>query len=295
MPHSMRTLWLLTETIHAVVYFAPEKVEMYRAAGLKGGWMAYFASRAAAMGAVNADVVSATFYNFHPAMVARAIPDAWALSTPTRVTQARLDVAQRALGRVVPADLSDVAADVASVMRTAQEEVSLAGRPLAAAHAAVPPSDEPLLALWQACTVWREYRGDAHVAALVSRGLGPIEAHVTLAASGAATEETLRVNRGWSEEEWSAARQGLVDAGLLDPRGLTAAGTQLRADVERVTDERSAPPWLSLSDDELERVTRALRAVARAVTSSGIIPFPNPMGLHEAELTHALEPADPAA
>ena len=43
-----RRLWALVEAYHAVVYFAPEKVAAYREAGLKGGWMGYFASRAAA-------------------------------------------------------------------------------------------------------------------------------------------------------------------------------------------------------------------------------------------------------
>ncbi len=48
--------------MHAVAYFEREKVERYRAAGLKGGWMAYFASRAAAMGPVGPAIVSATFW-----------------------------------------------------------------------------------------------------------------------------------------------------------------------------------------------------------------------------------------
>ena len=66
--------WTLFEPIHAIVYFAPEARPTYKAAGLRGGWMGYFASRSAAMGAVNAEVVTAVFHNFQPAMVARAIP-----------------------------------------------------------------------------------------------------------------------------------------------------------------------------------------------------------------------------
>ncbi len=54
----------------------------YAAAGLRGGWMGYFASRSAPMGAVSAEVVAAVFHNFQPAMVRRAIPDAWRYSTP---------------------------------------------------------------------------------------------------------------------------------------------------------------------------------------------------------------------
>ena len=46
-----RRAWTLFEPIHAIVYFAPEAPEHYTAAGLRGGWMGYFASRSAPMGA----------------------------------------------------------------------------------------------------------------------------------------------------------------------------------------------------------------------------------------------------
>ena len=48
-----RRAWTLYEPIHAIVYFAPEAPEAYKAAGLRGGWMGYFASRSAPMGAVS--------------------------------------------------------------------------------------------------------------------------------------------------------------------------------------------------------------------------------------------------
>jgi hypothetical protein len=35
--------------LHATVYFAPEGPEAYRALGLKGGWVGYFATRSAAL------------------------------------------------------------------------------------------------------------------------------------------------------------------------------------------------------------------------------------------------------
>lgn len=65
-PLDARRMWRLLEPIHAVVYFHPGAKAIYEAAGLKGGWMGYFASRAAAFGPVPAEVVTAAFYNFHP-------------------------------------------------------------------------------------------------------------------------------------------------------------------------------------------------------------------------------------
>ena len=64
-PGTARRMWRALETLHMTVYFNPEPRDAYRRAGLRGGWMGYFASRAAAMGPVPAEVVMATFYNFH--------------------------------------------------------------------------------------------------------------------------------------------------------------------------------------------------------------------------------------
>ena len=100
-PPVARRMWRALETLHMTVYFAPEPREAYRRAGLRGGWMGYFASRSAAMGPVPAEVVMATFYNFHPRMVRRAIPDAWGFAAPERVLAARVEGADAALRRLL--------------------------------------------------------------------------------------------------------------------------------------------------------------------------------------------------
>src|SRR5947209_1804144 len=97
-----RRLWERIETIHAVTYFAPECQAANKELGLKGFWMGYFASRAAPLGAVRASVVEALFFNFHPAMVRRALPDAWALAEPEAIVAARSSAAAAALRAVAP-------------------------------------------------------------------------------------------------------------------------------------------------------------------------------------------------
>ena len=64
-----RRMWQALETLHMTVYFAPEPRDAYRRAGLRGGWMGYFASRGAALGPVPAEVIIATFFNFWPGLV----------------------------------------------------------------------------------------------------------------------------------------------------------------------------------------------------------------------------------
>jgi len=58
-PSTARRMWQLLETIHAVVYFAPEVLDAYTAVGLKGFWMGYFAGRSAPLGAASPEVVTA--------------------------------------------------------------------------------------------------------------------------------------------------------------------------------------------------------------------------------------------
>src|SRR5947208_1798976 len=111
-----RGIWQYGEPIHAVTYYAPERRATTDALGLKGGWMSYFGCRAAPLGAATAPVVSALFYNFHPDMVARAIPDAWTYATPAALLDARLESMDAAMRRV----LGDVVVASAPVGRAAE-------------------------------------------------------------------------------------------------------------------------------------------------------------------------------
>jgi hypothetical protein len=124
-----RGLWRLLETYHAVVYFAPERPAHYQALGLKGGWMGYFASRSAALGIVPPQVVTACFYNFKHTLVARALPDAWAYTTPDLARQARLAVFDAAIGRLLGEHITSAAmAECGDLAVAAVEGCDAAGR-----------------------------------------------------------------------------------------------------------------------------------------------------------------------
>ena len=136
-----RLAWRVTEPLHAMVYFVPEAAERYARFGLDA-MDGYFASRGAAFGPVGPEIVSATFYNFNPARVARALPAAWAKATPEQLVAARLEAADAALTRGLGAEVvggPDVA-EAAELARAAAEVAAKPphGRPLFAAHAALP-------------------------------------------------------------------------------------------------------------------------------------------------------------
>ncbi|CAL9348793.1 hypothetical protein SUDANB15_00417 [Streptomyces sp. enrichment culture] len=274
-----RTVWRALEPLHAVTYFATESHEANRAVGLRGFWMGYFAARAAPLGAVAAGAVEAAFYNFHPAMVRRAIPDAWGFAAPEAVLRARVEAAAAALRRVVPS-VPDAAAKAVPLLERVVAVADGAGRPLFAANRDLPGPGDPVSALWQGATTLREHRGDGHVAVLTAEGLDGCEAHVLFAACEEVPAVVLRDNRGWSEEDWQAAVHRLTARGLLEGGGHpTAEGRGLRAHIEVRTDALAVRPYRALGATEATQLIGLLRPSAERVLTSGVIPFPNPMGL----------------
>ncbi|QXC59515.1 hypothetical protein KSP35_14080 [Aquihabitans sp. G128] len=276
-----RRLWTVYEPIHAVTYFSEACAERYRALGLQGFWMGYFASRSAPFGAASPQLATATFFNFRPSMAERALPDAWDRTTPAAVLAARLDgsvaTLRAALGAT--ADGPDVA-EAAELAEQAVAACSVEGRALFAALTAVDRPADPLGRLWHAATLLREHRGDGHVAASVAAGLSGLDAHVTFAATDAVPRERLQGARGWTDDEWAAATAGLVERGWLDGEGaLTAAGRAGRQEVEDRTGALAAAPWRSLGVEATERLHAGLLPLAQAIVASGAIPFPNPIGV----------------
>ena len=274
-------MWRRFEPYHAVTYFAPESAAAYQAVGLRGYWMGYFAGRAAPMGPVVPGVVTATFFNFAPTMVARSVPDAWTYASPAAVLEARLAGVDRALSRLLGADLSQP--DLAEAAGLAEEAVRAtdgAGRPMFAANASLEAPPEPHLRLWWATTCLREHRGDGHVTSLVQAEIDGCEAHVSFTATGAVPRQTLQANRGWSDEEWASAVERLRSRGWLDDRErLTEAGRTARQQLEDVTDRLAEEPWRQLGPKPTARLADLLLPLATIVLRSGDIPIPNPTGL----------------
>ncbi|GAB3897904.1 hypothetical protein GCM10029964_081530 [Kibdelosporangium lantanae] len=258
-----RRTWRALEAYHGMIYFSPEAAKAYEELGLRGR-AGYFASRSAALGAVPAQVVVATFYNFNPALVLAAMDGAWSVTNPAAVLATRYESVDRTLRRILGEDAiaSPEMARAATLLREAASAVTtdVTGRPLYAAHAVLPWPTEPHLVLWHAQTLIREYRGDAHVAALLTAGLSGIEALVTHAASGAIPGEALRTTRGWSEAEWQQAVDGLRERDwLTDTATFTPAGEARRAEIERATDHNTTAPYAHLG----EEACAELRTLAR--------------------------------
>jgi hypothetical protein len=261
------------EPLHSHVYFAPETDEHLTAVGLRPGRMVYFAGRAAPMGAVGPGVVTATFANFAPAIVARHIPRAWTLASPERVLAARFEAARASLTRLLAGPPAEDVQELAVLLREACGVLTPEGRPLYAGHADLPWPEEPVLQVWHGVTLLREHRGDGHVLSLLQHGLTGLEALVTHTLTGRGfTQAAAQATRGWSDEEWAAAVAGLADRGLVADGALTEDGVALRAAVERATDELSAAPFVHLGAERTERVADLGGRLAQRLVANGAYP-----------------------
>jgi hypothetical protein len=279
---AVRRLSAFIEAIHGVVYFAPEPAAEYAALGLRGYWRGYFAGRAAPLGPVGPEVVTALFAGFAPAMVARAFPSVWAIAEPARVQAARLAGATAALHRLLGLDqrssevsgledsgLEDSVAAAVELTGRCVRALPLPGRPMAAAQAGLARPTEPLAALWHDCTVLREFRGDGHLAAVAVAGLVWPEPHLLQGrrADQYLVDPRLQEHRGWDDETWQRAAERVRGRDLNE--------------VEAWTDDLAAAAFAVLSGDERAQLGRVLKPLAAAAAVE--LPFPNAMGLQPPE------------
>ena len=275
---SARELWRRYELIHDLVYFSPEVLSRATALGMRGFWMGYFAMRSAPLGRASPGLVTATFFGFHRSRVARALPDAWTYASPEQALEARLSGVHEAISTfTTDQGVLDEAADL---LWAASTSADTAGRPLAAANQALDRPRTSAGALWQATATLREHRGDGHIAVLVANGVTPVEAHQLKIATGESDADMLRVARGFPDDEWQRGTGALEARGWLDEnQHITEAGQHAHIEIEAATDRLATQPWTTLGDDAARTALALLDPMARTIAHSGLIPWPNPVGL----------------
>jgi len=265
-----RRMHELVSPIHELAYFADEVDEALMALGLRNTWDAYFAGRAAPLGLVPAEVVHAVFYNFADGEVARHIPHIWTLTTPQAAIAARAQGCTAALRRIL-GDLADDpgVARAADLATKAAYSVPVVGRPLYAALRTIPAPTEPVARLWHAATLLREHRGDGHIAALVTEGIGGTESHVLHALwEGMPAEKFGRVHH-LPAAQLAAVVDGMRTRGLVDAAGgLTEQGRATKARIEDLTDTLAEPAYAILTPEEQDELLTELAPIGKAALTA---------------------------
>lgn len=278
-PDLARRFYDRFEPIHALTYFAPEARSALDGLGYRGFWMGYFAARSAPFGVVPPQVVTAVFYNFVPARVAKALPAAWDIAGPELALRARQDSAVAALRRCGVTDDENVVTAAQLALRAAHQ-TPVDGRALFAANIALPEPSDPVAALWHATTLLREHRGDGHIAVLAAAGITGRESNVFHTVASALPAEYMKTTRHYDDNEWSDCARRLADRGLLaDDGSLTSAGRELKDHIETTTDALALRAFDGLDDEELQTLFSALTPIARQVIGGGDLPATTPMSV----------------
>lgn len=262
----------LVEPIHLVTYLCEEPDEALMALGLRNTWDCYFAGRAAPLGLVPAEVVHAVFYNFAEGEVARHIPRVWDKVTPEAALAAREQGSVAALRRI----LGDLAAApgigrAAALAAKAATGLPTEGRILYAALRTLPVPEEPVARLWHAATLLREHRGDGHIAALATEGIGGTESHVLHALSQNMPAEKYGRVHHLPAQQLAAVIDGMRDRGLIEASGwLSDTGRACKERIESLTDQLAAPAYERLESDELDQLVADLRPISAALEAVGL-------------------------
>ncbi len=264
-----------TTLLHAFVYFSPEAAEQYARLGIEGR-SGYFGSRTAAMGPLPTEMVIATFYNFSPDLVVPAMDGVWEKVTADDLQAARWRGVQQVLDTVVRPVMSEDEIDAAiDIAERVVGSLSWSGRPMAAGNASVladlesgPFASDRLLRLWQLVTVMREWRGDGHIALLLTAPLDGAECTVVSEAM-TGRRGVVQKSRAWSDDDWTAAVARLTDRGWLDDQGeLTDTGRGARAELEAATNRDSIPMWATVGNDEALRFGSLIAPATKALLAA---------------------------
>ena len=258
-----RRMFELVEPIGVIPYSAEEPNEAMFALGFSDYWDTYFAGRAAPLGLVPAEVVDALFYNFAPGEVARHIPKVWRTTTPESAIAARQVGCAKALRQILGDRVDTPAfARVTELLIKAATSAPVEGRPMYAALRALPVPDDVVARLFHAASLLREHRGDGHIAALMSEGVGGLEAHVLLALDMDMPAEKFGRIHHLPAAQIVDVIEGMRDRDLIGEDGwLSEQGRAVKERVESLTDDLAAKPYESLEPGERDELTATLEPI----------------------------------
>jgi hypothetical protein len=122
---------------------------------------------------------------------------------------------------------------------------------------------------FHAASLLREHRGDGHIAALVTEGVGGLEAHVLVALTmGMPAEKFGRIHH-LPTAQLAAVIDGMRDRGLIGDDGwLSEAGRAVKQRVEALTDDLAARPYEILEPDELDELMALLEPLATLLVAA---------------------------
>ncbi len=262
---SARRLRDALEPFATIGWWAPASGAQAAALGLD--FLAnYLWGRAAALGPdVEPAVVTSAFGVFDDAFVRSTLAAARARVSHADILASRERGAVEGLAAATDEIDSETITMVGDRLLAAAADVDGAARPLFSGLRALPVPTDPYGRLWRGAELFREHRGDGHLAACAAAGLDGVQMNIM-------TELWLDYpfgeysgSRAFSAERIDAAGQDLQDRGWLDAKMLTAAGRDQRELLERATDASQVALMAALGADVAALIDAAARIGAAVV------------------------------
>jgi hypothetical protein len=233
----------------------------------------YVCGRGAALGDVPSALVTAAFAVFPAGPVDTLWKDGFGKVDRATLIATR-DAAASASLRTVLGDVvsEGEALQVAEALEVALDVADGTGRPLFSALRAGTKLNDPYGRLWRAADLAREHRGDSHVAAAVTAGIGPCEMSILTELWLGYQMGEYSNTRGWPKQHVEASIAKLTVAGFVADWQMTSKGRAFRDQVEERTDA-SQRTLVQALGDELETVIEQVTPWSQRCVKAGAFPF----------------------
>ncbi len=215
----------------------------------------YVWGRAASLGAdVEPSVVVSAFGVFSATLLAPVYQHGRSISSRDAVLAARAEGAAKGLREATAGVSVEIIGRLSACLLTVLETVEPGPRHLFGALQSLPTPTDPHGRLWRAAELFREHRGDSHLAACAAAGLDMAEMNVLTEIWLGYPVGEYSATRGFSPEQLDAAASRLKDRGWMAADGtMTDGGRQARVAIEEATDlaQRAVTAGLHASVDAL--------------------------------------------
>lgn len=241
------------------IFWDPGAFERYSDLGVPGP-LGYFGSRGAPLAPAGDEAVVAAFYTINPTYVRLGLKMVRDHMTFDAMWAARDEAIIAGLSTYIENDALKEVTILETDLWQAVEACPVAGRPLFAACLDMERPDDPLLSTWHAINCLREWRGDTHMALLVTADIGPVEASLLHSAWVGYPDEWIAKSRQWDEREITKGFEMLRAKGLAEDGedAVSQKGVDLREAIEKRTNALTAKPWQRIGFDRTLDIIRAL-------------------------------------
>ena len=242
------------------IFWDPGAIDRYTELGLPeavAGPLGYIGARCAPLAPAGPDAVIAAFGSISPLAIRGLFS---LLDGPHRFTElwdARDHSVAEGLRTFAP-DIVEPLVEIGPELWSIVDRLPSVGRVLFGAVLGMPRPADPLLSGWHAINAVREWRGDTHWAITVAAGLDHAESSILHNEWLGYDTDWLALSRGTAPESIEAGWAALQAKGLADGRCATRSGLELRARIERDTDQLTALPWELLGPDRTNALAEAL-------------------------------------